>query len=93
MSTVNLREDSNKSEEGGYLNSLSKDVPETDVKFQFQIAEAIIVARVADLKARAHAAENKQQREKLLAIIASKEAQELEERDIESLKEMAESLR
>ena len=89
---IRLRDEASEADEGGYLEELSGSKAETGVKLRFQVAEAIIIERVAEVKAREQAAENKQKRDRLLAIIASKEAQALEENDIESLKAMAEAL-
>jgi len=90
--TVELKDVASKSDDSGYLEALTAKASDSDDKLRFQVAEATILARVEEVKAREQSAENKQKRERLLAIIASKEAQELEGTDIDALRAMAEDL-
>jgi hypothetical protein len=89
---IELKEAASKADAPSYLEDLTEKNGEVETKLRFQVAEAVIIARVEEVQAREKASESKLKRDKLLAIIASKEAQKLEENDIESLKEMAESL-
>jgi len=83
---VRLRDEAKETEADGYLDELSEAKVDTAVKLRFEVAEAIIKARVAEVKERNKTAENKIERDSLMAVIARLEAKELEETDIETLK-------
>ena len=90
---IQLKEELAAKQKVGYLDELNDKKDYCEAKTKFEFAEEVIIYRVKEIKSIQEKIDNKAKRDKLLSIIASKEAQKLEENDVETLKEMAESLK
>lgn len=66
---------------------------DTELEVQIAIIKYIVSVKLAEQEARAKAAENKAQKQKIMSIIAAKEDEELKNSSVDDLKKMLESLK
>lgn len=85
-----LKCEAKKADEESLLETKSNDDIALSVKIE--IIKHIVVKKLAYIEARKKAAENKEQKNKILSIIAQKQDESLHGKSIEELKQMLENL-